>query len=1324
MIFSRIRTLTTFLSMILVFVGLFSIVTISAQSTLVFRDLNPKEQTFETKLSNGKTGSIITRYVGGPGIVDKGVELNTDGNYKTADYECAQTTSDLNIYCRVRDKDNNWAYLGNCVTVPLSNPTNADIKCQNYLDKVSGDAPTLEQIKSNTTSAAGAISTPVNSDVITSNQAGAGVNDGGKAAKAEEQVSNSASITDILLGLVLAILTLMIWFVGSLANSVLWLVMTIFVYLLRINPADANWIKVAVAPWSVIQSISNLTILGAFLYVGFGYLLNIQKLKTRIDTFLTNIVIVAIVTNMTLLGTAAIVNIAQGVGDAFVGGYALVKGGISIQDAFIGSTLTAFKGISEIRCGTVNGAGGGSTKSTPTKTNFNPFTIQVEAQTAATNTPTTPTTAADSSQCAETNATNAGAEGAKQAGAIFSDILKPSLGPDIEKLVRESVYLLIVICAIFVFFRVLMIALLRSLSLWMLMVTSPFALAAYFSPEGFGLKQHAVKWAKSFFYFTIFYPAFVLGLILTQELIGAFNTAAAASAKDNIGDPTGLGLDKLLLIITAGIISIGVIWLLAQFFEKMFKTISDVAFDTLGTIGGTAIRAVGGGAGKIAGAAGRLDSRNLQNNINKLQTKFDRSSDPVEKANLQREIDSFKSAQKSRALWGENTKAGFNRVGNFVEMLPERRNQLTDFGKSVGDKWSRDKKARLASFKEGDRLRQELFFRKNPQLAKRLGIDPDLDPKSKFRGVDKEEMLDNLAKDPNYYSDLVEQNIKSTFDKTLGVDTAIRRDVAQRKMLRLADKVNGDFNKLSGEARDFFIDAINQHADDDGLLSTMAGDDNTLTMMRQLMGSNRLDGKAAGKLRKTSPVFIEDARERRQQVAALSQKERANIGGYNVADADVFQGMLDSGMKVDEIAKIYNNKGFTDLSESQARKKLSTMGLADDSRARIETTRDKQLNKGYSQTLPAFTGMTKQFAENGAVGDDKLKETLSTLALEQFGNTEDVAAALAGSGSHTGKTADERLGVVMAQSSEARNYMKDNQQALTSLSDEAKLKEVAAAVLTAQDSYQLNEGVLFTQLKAQAKTAAKTIGKADVATAATDQTAATLKKLASESDGMIQSAMQTGSKELHRELGVDKGFNDIVEQATRSGTLQVGSNSYKLDSVANTQQGDVLRNHLQNIAVAAIAGNQVQFEKAKQQAKQQFENDVEVNKLINREFSSISGGLGAFDSAVQQAGEKARKDYNQKITDRASGRTDGSYGAAGRDFLGNVAETKKSDSKAIASNTIKAESNVPIGDINKLANELKGERKTNVRITPPPLTPTRPQGGGVILGPNGKPLNP
>jgi hypothetical protein len=1136
-------------------------------------------------------------------------------------------------------------------------------------------------------------------------------------------VSDSASITDILLGLVLSILTLMIWFVGSLANSVLWLVMTIFVYLLRINPADANWIKVAVAPWSVIQSISNLTILGAFLYVGFGYLLNIQKLKTRIDTFLTNIVIVAIVTNMTLLGTAAIVNIAQGVGDAFVGGYALVKGGISIQDAFIGSTLTAFKEISEIRCGTVNGAGGGNTKSTPTKANFNPFTIQVEA---ATPSATTPTTTASSSQCAETDAKDAGAEGVKQVGSIFSDILKPSLGPDIEKLVRESVYLLIVVVAIFVFFRVLMIALLRSLSLWMLMVTSPFALAAYFSPEGFGLKQHAVKWAKSFFYFTIFYPAFVLGLILSQELIGAFNSAAAASAKDNIGDPTGLGLDKLLLIITAGIISIGVIWLLAQFFEKMFKTISDVAFDTLGTIGGGAIR----GVGKAAAWVGNKNAQQLGRQVDQLKTKLSNTTDPNQRASLQNQIDRYQQRSNLSTKLGGAIESKANRIGNFVEMLPERRNQLGEFAKSVGDKWSREKKARIASFKEGDRNRQELYFRKNPKLAGILGIDPDLDPKAKFRGVTQAQMLDNLAKDPNYYSNLVDQNVKSSFDSTLGVNNAIRRDVAQAEALRLAKSVNGDINKLNSQARDFFIDAINQHHQDDAFMATLAGDDNSLNMMRQLMGSNRLDSKTNTNLRQHSPIFIEDARERRQQVGALSPKERANIGSYNVADGEVFQGMIDSGMKVDEIAKIYSNKGFSDLSESQARKKLNQKGLGADSIARIEGTRDKQLNKGYSQTLPTFTGMTRAFATNPNADDATLKGIQTQLAGAHFGDVTDVAAALSGTGTHAGATAQARLSHVASQSTEARNYMRDNAASLGTLSPEEQLKEVVAAVQVAQDSYQQNESVLFTQTKAQAKAAAKTIGKADVATAATDQTVATLKKLAGEGDAVIQAAMQTGSGQLHRELGVDKGFNDIVEQATRSGTLQVGANTYNMEIVRNTQQANGLRDHLQNIAVAAIAGNQAQFDRAKQAAKEHFSNDDQVQALVDKEFTTMSSGLGGFDAAVQQAGESERKRINQKISDGAAARADGSFGAAGREILGNTVETKKAESKNISSNTIKADSNVSIADINGLVKDLKGERKSNVRVTPaspPPVTPTgptTPPGGYTILGPNGKPYTP
>jgi hypothetical protein len=311
-----IKTLPICSILILLFVGLFSGIEILAQTTYSQPSSNCStienvgtvcgDNTYnysECKASGAEfickkrvnTPSSANGTITPSNSNDSLKDLVSPQNQKFTSADC-ETTGNTISNCQ-RVIGTTTYYFNNC------GPVASDIICSTVDTK---KATTAEVTQSNTPK--------TTSNGTTLETAGVGTVKG--------ESSDNASITDILIGLVLAIITLIIWIAGTIANSILWLVMTIFVFLLRINPADANWIKVAIAPWSVIQSISNLTILGAFLYVGFGYLLNIQKLKTRIDTFLTNIVIVAIVTNMTLLGTAAIVNIAQGVGDAFVGGYA------------------------------------------------------------------------------------------------------------------------------------------------------------------------------------------------------------------------------------------------------------------------------------------------------------------------------------------------------------------------------------------------------------------------------------------------------------------------------------------------------------------------------------------------------------------------------------------------------------------------------------------------------------------------------------------------------------------------------------------------------------------------------------------------------------------------------------------------------------------------------------------------------------------------------------------------------------------------------------------------------------------------------------------
>ncbi len=1097
---------------------------------------------------------------------------------------------------------------------------------------------------------------------------------------ATDSKGGSTDPFSILLNLIFSIVLLLIWILGSLASAILWIVMSIFIILVRINPADANWISVAIAPWGVIQSISNLLILGAFVYVGLGYLLNITKLKMKIDQFLTNIVIVAIVTNLTLLGTASIINIAQGIGDAFVGAYSLVRTGSAtketIQDAFIKNTLSAFQTVSQIRCGNLTTGG----SSTPAKSNFNPFVVQVNAAGEK-----SVSQGAKEAQCSKASGDPAQFE---NIGDIFGNVFKQSFGDYMISIIREFVYLLLIIVAIFAFFRVLMIALIRALALWFLMVTSPFALAAYYSPDGFGLKKWGTKWLNNFFYYCIFYPAFVLALILAQELTGAFNSATKKLADQELGQTGGLDIPTLVSGVLVGVVAAGVIWMLANFFEKIFKSISDGMFEAVGTAGGFALNKLAAPIGGFASIANRGNVKTFSRDVSNIQSQLAQTTDPIQRAKLEQRLAASQKRLVNAQTAGDRVAGNVRRLGNFVEMLPERRNELENFGKTIGEKWKNDKKARLASFREGDRLRGELFWRQNPQLAKRLGIDPDLDPKALLRGETKKEMDENLAQDPNYYKSLVDQTIKKTYDKNIGADTAIRRDIAQRRLLKLADEFDGDFDKLKPEMRDFFIDALEQHHGDDALMASLASNSNATKMIRQVMGSNRLESKAEQKIRKESPIFIADAGDRRRQVGGLNQKEQRGIAAYNLSDTSVVDGLRDAGMDATDIAEISNNKGFTPLSENHARRTvLDSAGLTKEAKSRVSTYRDKSLQKGYIQSTPAFTTITKELLNNPAATDTTLRGHMQTLASMQFSD----AATMEGIKNNNALTGQQKLDQIQNESIEARSYVQANAAVLANLSPEEQIQEVLTAVGVGRDSYKQNEDILFKQLKDNAIESSKALIKADVASAGADQTTTTLKKLR-EQGSAIEAKLSTGSRQLHQELGIEAGFDKLIKDAKKSG--RVGA--YDITTTVNGQKADTLKEHLQNISVAINANNQAQFNKAKQAALKEFENDATVQSLINSEFTSHNQtNLGMFDTIVQDEGNRVRTELHQDIEDLKLGRG-GNYAVAGREALGKYIDKSKERSNSTKTKVIDSYGKLTGANAKALVNEITGERKSKI----------------------------
>ena len=103
------------------------------------------------------------------------------------------------------------------------------------------------------------------------------------------------NLFEVLMNIVIAIVTLLVFIVSTAAYFILSLFAFLFIFFVKINPASNEWITVAQAPWGVVQSLANLLILASFIFVAFSYILNIKQYKTKIDSFLTNIVIVAIV---------------------------------------------------------------------------------------------------------------------------------------------------------------------------------------------------------------------------------------------------------------------------------------------------------------------------------------------------------------------------------------------------------------------------------------------------------------------------------------------------------------------------------------------------------------------------------------------------------------------------------------------------------------------------------------------------------------------------------------------------------------------------------------------------------------------------------------------------------------------------------------------------------------------------------------------------------------------------------------------------------------------------------------------------------------------
>jgi hypothetical protein len=1094
------------------------------------------------------------------------------------------------------------------------------------------------------------------------------------------------SLFTTLFNLVLAVISLLVWFAGTLLSYVMFLIGFGFILLLRVNPAANDWIGVALAPWGVIQSLANLLILGTFVFVAFAYILNITQYKTKIDSFLTNIVIVAIVMNLTLLGCASIINIAQGVGDAFVGGYSQVKNVKDPDDyngiaqVFIGDTLTSFKKISSLRCNNVKGgvAGTGTTAQSPKKTGATKSVAQA-------------TTAVE---CGD-------GEGVGTLADKFGTLIGKDLGPNLAILVRESVYVAIVVFGILIFWRLLLLALIRAVTLWLLMVTSPLALVAYFSPEGFGLKKQADKWASSFFHYTIFYPAFVLGLVIAQEMTASFNSASA-----NIAGTVSVAKDtfstkEVILVLLSGIIAVGILKLLADFFETALKEVTDAAWSGAKTLGKGGAALAGGGAAVIRGASGGVAgitkfatgtlNNSLKNNISKLDTDIEKKraeranlpTDDARRSELTTEIKDLKRKKNTRQAWMAKSSAintgvadfkqkRIDPIANFTEMLPEYIGGVANIPKNITESFAKKRKARIDSFKAGDDLRKEAFIRNNSDAFGALGINADDNPNSKMRGEDQQSIAESGGQ--AYLDKKVKDSIKNAYDKSMGLDQQIARGIYIKRAERILAAAGGDFNNiLDPKDRDFITDGIKQFQGDGVIMSQMAESPLLRGAVGAAMDSNSLDQETQSKLRKTNPIFIANDDERQRQVASLSEDDLRELSASNFKDQAVIDGAIQAGFSLDEIYKKTRNNGRGQVNEKKLRAELNANGMSEDAQNNLVRFSRNQKNQGINTQDDALVVLAQARKKDPNTTQEEARRLYDEAIGQQFGDEatiEDIKNRdVTGTDEEKQIVLKTKINDLNRASREMREYTRSNATRFATMKPEEVISEMLEANRMGKKQNAEVADSHFKILDESSRVGAKVLVERDTSRAVYDLNAQSYKN--AENNGVAALSDTNFQTEIGIQGKIKKEVNDLI--------LNPKDPNNNLKSVEKAGLTETFRQQYEAIAVASLELNIVERKKKMDEALKNAKNALEMNPEAvdflqdkfgsadaSGEFKMNNDKIDTIRNEFMEQGVKEAEELQKTIARRARSRQGGETAKNLDDAAVEVFKSKSEDAKAYA----------------------------------------------------------
>jgi hypothetical protein len=817
------------------------------------------------------------------------------------------------------------------------------------------------------------------------------------------------------------------------------------------------------------------------------------------------------------------------------------------------------------------------------------------------------------------------------------------VGTGFEAPIREFMYIVIVVVSIWVFWRLMMVALIRTLSLWFLMIASPLALASYFAPPGLGLKKVGSQWVENFFRFTVFYPAFVLGLVIVSEITGAFKASSTTIIGN--GSNGASASQSLILIILQGVISAYSLHFLAKFFEKWFAQATGAALAGLksaATIGGGVAIGAGGVIGAIGGSKLFSNaSRGLGGIATNLGARAETATGPARFA-LRAGQGLANVGKLGTVVASGGIKlagGGVKNIGSFAERLPDRIGRVTSKPGRILKQYENEQQARIAQGKAEDQLNTEIFARKN-------GIgDPDSDPRFQaLRGYSKETIKAELAKNPNWAREQVANAGKEAFNKKLGLDNKIRTDVVNRRIQEIIEAggdnikdANGNvnFGRLSTKDQDFIGEALKQYKGDSSILSKIAGNQGSLQLVQSAVASGALDSGTTAELRKQAPIFIQDRNDRQNAVSSLNEKDFQLLNGFNFQDDAVQEVAIRRGLSSDELNKRFRNLGYVQTNEEAELKAVKSQ-LNEQEFARVTTDSTNRISNGFEGRSAVVARLSSALRENPSLSQSEIQGIVGEVKATHFSDQVSIDAIK----NNTALSDPQKIAQLADISRHANEYISRNQG--------ASVAEVAAAVTVARNSFTASQANFVSVATLEAGAGAQALEQRDLVSAVANQEAKTFSALNSGSNlaNVINTEAPTTLEQainqhrLEREIGVRGAVGSVINSESRQ------FNGHDLSDLIIDGKSGILEQHLSALTVAANkdmrgpsgAINAEAYKKAKKEAQGALSNYKGATNLINEAFGAYGinlknndGTENSFNLALQQAGEKERENLDRNI---------------------------------------------------------------------------------------------